>query len=53
MLSLVVFVFSLLSINSEAKRYAAHDRVAAIANTVGPFNNPTETYPVRIITAKN
>lgn len=28
-----------------AKRYLAHDRIALIANTVGPFNNPTETYP--------
>ena len=27
------------------KRYRAHDRVQLAANTVGPFNNPTETYP--------
>jgi hypothetical protein len=26
--------------------YHAHDRVAVVANTVGPYNNPTETYPV-------
>ena len=26
-------------------RHHAHDRIAIIANTVGPFNNPTETYP--------
>ena len=37
---------SLLSVLS-AKRYQAHDKVLAVANTVGPFNNPTETYPVR------
>ena len=29
----------------EGKRYRAHDRVSLVANTVGPFNNPTETYP--------
>lgn len=28
-----------------AKRYKAHDHVGIVANTVGPFNNPTETYP--------
>lgn len=49
MLVLAVLAFSLFSIESEAKKYGAHDRVAAVANTVGPFNNPTETYPVRII----
>ena len=31
----------------EGKRYRAHDHVGIVANTVGPFNNPTETYPVR------
>jgi hypothetical protein len=31
-----------------ANRYTAHDRVTVVANTVGPFNNPTETYPVII-----
>jgi transmembrane 9 superfamily protein 1 len=29
----------------ESRRYHAHDHVGIIANTVGPFNNPTETYP--------
>jgi uncharacterized membrane protein len=29
-------------------RYHAHDAVKIVANTVGPFNNPTETYPVSI-----
>ena len=31
----------------EGRRYHAHDKVAIVANTVGPFNNPTETYPVK------
>eukprot|EP01035_Chromulina_nebulosa_P038600 gene38600-52145_t len=30
---------------SLARRYRAHDHVGIVANTVGPFNNPTETYP--------
>ena len=29
-----------------SRRYHAHDLVNVAANTVGPFNNPTETYPV-------
>ena len=29
----------------KSKRYQAHERIDVIANTVGPFNNPTETYP--------
>jgi hypothetical protein len=33
---------------TEAKHYHAHDHVAVVANTVGPFNNPTETYPVSL-----
>lgn len=35
--------FSLTLVQS--KRYRAHDHVGIVANTVGPFNNPTETYP--------
>ena len=31
------------------KRYRAHDKVDVISNTVGPYNNPTETYPVRFL----
>ena len=34
-----------LLVFASSKRYRAHDRVALVANTVGPFNNPTETYP--------
>jgi hypothetical protein len=30
-----------------ARRFHAHDHVGIVANTVGPFNNPTETYPVK------
>lgn len=29
-----------------ATHYHTHDHVGIVANTVGPFNNPTETYPV-------
>ena len=29
-----------------SKHYSAHEKVTLVANTVGPFNNPTETYPV-------
>lgn len=29
-----------------ANRFHAHDKVDLVANTVGPYNNPTETYPV-------
>ena len=32
----------------EGKHYRAHDSVGIVANTIGPFNNPTETYPVSI-----
>ena len=28
-----------------SKHYRTHDRMPVVANTVGPFNNPTETYP--------
>lgn len=41
-----LIIASILAIVS-SKRYQAHDKVLAVANTVGPFNNPTETYPVR------
>jgi hypothetical protein len=30
----------------QGNRFANHERVPLVANTVGPFNNPTETYPV-------
>lgn len=41
---LLVLVLTLV-VTVVAKRYRAHDRVQLAANTVGPFNNPTETYP--------
>jgi hypothetical protein len=41
----VLSSLSLCLVSVEARRYAAHDPVAIVANTVGPFNNPTETYP--------
>jgi hypothetical protein len=39
----IIFVFIW---GATAARYRAHDRIGLVANTVGPFNNPTETYPV-------
>ena len=41
----VATLVALLLLQVEGKRYRAHDRVSLVANTVGPFNNPTETYP--------
>ena len=35
----------LLVAMASAKRYDVHDVVGIMANTVGPFNNPTEKYP--------
>jgi len=29
----------------DGKHYRAHDSITIVANTIGPFNNPTETYP--------
>lgn len=44
--ALVCTFLCLLNLNSvESRRYRAHDHVGIVANTVGPFNNPTETYP--------
>ena len=37
-------VVSIVAAN-EAKRYELHTVLPVVANTVGPFNNPTETYP--------
>lgn len=39
----LIFICSLHLV--DGKRYRAHDHVGIVANTVGPFNNPTETYP--------
>ena len=48
----VVFLVSifcgLLFESGNAKRWHPHDRIGLVANTVGPFNNPTETYPVSL-----
>ena len=47
MLLVALFCSVLLgSVESRSYRYHAHDKVSLAANTVGPFNNPTETYPV-------
>ena len=43
---LFIFLSMTMTITSvEGKRYRAHDHVGIVANTVGPFNNPAETYP--------
>jgi hypothetical protein len=33
-------------VDGHSYHYANHQRVDLLMNTVGPFNNPTETYPV-------
>jgi hypothetical protein len=43
----LVCILVLLVAMASAKRYDVHDVVGIMANTVGPFNNPTEKYPVR------
>lgn len=40
--TLLLFAFAAI----DARRFRAHDSVGIVANTIGPFNNPTETYPV-------
>jgi hypothetical protein len=45
----IVLLITSISAQSISHHYQAHDHVPVVANTVGPFNNPTETYPVRII----
>jgi hypothetical protein len=32
----------IVAISVEGKRYRAHDAASIVANTIGPFNNPTE-----------
>ena len=45
---LFVLVSTLVAFTeAKEKKFAAHDRIATVANTVGPFNNPTETYHVK------
>lgn len=48
-ISVLVIFNSILSKIVNAKHYRAHDPMPVIANTIGPYNNPTETYPVWII----
>jgi hypothetical protein len=45
MLSIVLVLLAVASL-AQSRRYHAHDKVSIVANTVGPYNNPTETYPV-------
>lgn len=44
----LLFVLSCIVAIAFGRRFKAHDHVGIVANTVGPFNNPTETYPVII-----
>jgi len=48
-ISALVIFNSILSKIVSAKHYRAHDPMPVIANTIGPYNNPTETYPVCVI----
>ena len=43
---ILAFLIASALVAAEARRYKTHDRIGLVANTVGPFNNPTETYPV-------
>lgn len=45
LVTVLLFAFSAV----EARRFRAHDSVGIVANTIGPFNNPTETYPVNML----
>lgn len=47
-IALLLTVLLIVHFTAASKRYNAHDKVSIVANTVGPFNNPTETYPVSI-----
>jgi hypothetical protein len=42
----ILFLLFPAVLSESGHRYHAHDHVGIVANTVGPFNNPTETYPV-------
>jgi hypothetical protein len=43
---IIFAIILLLTVQVLSRRFMAHDRIGLVANTVGPFNNPTETYPV-------
>ena len=49
MLTIVSVLLASCLAFAAGKRFHAHDHVGIVANTVGPFNNPTETYPVLLI----
>ena len=44
--NLILLLAALTVQTISGKRFQAHDKVDLVANTVGPYNNPTETYPV-------
>jgi hypothetical protein len=47
-MEITLFCLFFIFIAVAGRRYKAHDHVGIVANTIGPFNNPTETYPVSI-----
>ena len=42
---LLTLCLLVVALAQTARRYELHTPTAVVANTVGPFNNPTETYP--------
>ena len=42
-----IYFLILVIVPISSRRFNEHDRIAVVANTVGPYNNPTETYPVK------
>ncbi len=52
-MELFILIALLICVVVTARRFKAHDHVGIVANTVGPFNNPTETYPVRLTLSFN
>lgn len=44
-LSFLLLLFLSFSPLIFSHHFHSHDKVSIIANTIGPFNNPTETYP--------
>lgn len=51
-LSLAVSCLTMAAVvDGHSFHYANHQRVDLLVNTVGPFNNPTETYPVSSFTS--
>lgn len=43
--SLLILSFLVVAYGSAATKFEMHQHTPIVANTVGPFNNPSETYP--------